>query len=102
MSYTVGFRLKERVAKRLRVEWSKQWSYTSMHSTKEEAEEKRQEWLRNPANRELDFKVIELLEITHTGDGEIHGTTYIPSEEAHEEKTWTFDATPCSDPRCLR
>ena len=82
MSFTVGMRVKKRVAERLRMEWSSKWRYTHIYGEEEEAEEKRQEWLRNPANRELDFKVIEL-------------------EEAHE-KEWITADTPCSDPRCLR
>lgn len=86
MSWTVGMRMKKRVAKRLRIEWSSQWKYTHFYDEEEEAEAKRQEWLRHPANRELDFKVIEVVEVTHTGGGEVLSVEHLSvSEEAHEK-----------------
>jgi hypothetical protein len=106
MKYTVGMRLKARVAKTLRMEYSEEWLFTNYYEEESDAEAQRAEWARNKRNDSMEFRVIKVAKITHTGVGKVLSTTYVEvyeDEEAYEKPEWiTSTDAPCSDPRCLR
>lgn len=82
MKYTVGFRTKKRVAENLRMEWSSNWLHTRYYDTEEEAKKQKEEWQRNKKNNAIEFKIIPVEQVTHTGGGEVVGVDYIEVTDA--------------------